>query len=135
MNDWLFLVILLFAILLTLIWWGREQFWSRKNQASTSTSNIQQFHAVSITPGKHACEAVKKLHNQRYLATEALQIPLADCDAGQCQCKYQHHSDRRTGRDRRYPSITMEHVDVIKEHRTGKERRRNWPRRTVRTAS
>jgi hypothetical protein len=30
-------------------------------------------------------------------------LPLPDCDALECRCRFIHHKDRRAGRDRRSP--------------------------------
>jgi hypothetical protein len=61
------------------------------------------FHAVSIRPGVFACKAARELEGQRFLSDLAPRIPLAECDASDCTCRFAHHSDRRAGDDRRTP--------------------------------
>jgi hypothetical protein len=69
-----------------------------KNKAGDST-----YHAVSIKFGKDACTAAKGMTGQRFLATDAPRLPLPDCDAAACECRFTHHKDRRSGKDRRSP--------------------------------
>ena len=60
------------------------------------------FHAVSIIPAEGCCSAVNSIKVQRFLSEEAPGLPLADCAAEDCRCKYIHHADRRSdARDRR----------------------------------
>jgi hypothetical protein len=55
----------------------------------------KRWHAVTIEPGRKACEAARKADGVRFLATEAPRLPLADCDAPACTCHYRHYDDRR----------------------------------------
>jgi hypothetical protein len=71
--------------------------------ASAKKATNTAFHAVSIKFGKHACAAAKGMTGQRFLASQAPQIPLPDCDAATCECRFTHHTDRRSGKDRRSP--------------------------------
>ncbi len=60
------------------------------------------FHAVSIQPAEGHCAAVNTLQVQRFLSEEAPSLPLEECGAADCRCRYVHHTDRRDGsRDRR----------------------------------
>lgn len=60
-----------------------------------------EFHAVSIQPCADACSAVKALKGKRFLSHNPPFLPLADCDQSLCNCRYQHHADRRSADDRR----------------------------------
>jgi len=62
-----------------------------------------RFHAVSLRSLPSACDAAKALEGERYLSNAAPVIPLADCDAATCKCRYVHHDDRRASDDRRNP--------------------------------
>lgn len=55
----------------------------------------RRWHAVSVEPGHHACHAAHAIEGIRFLATEAPKLPLAECDARQCTCRYRHFDDRR----------------------------------------
>jgi len=66
-----------------------------------ATVKNTQFHAVSIRFAPDACEAAKKMEGRRFLSTAAPKIPLPDCDAAECKCRFKHHQDRRAGNDRR----------------------------------
>ena len=71
----------------------------RKRQASEST----KFHAVSIKFSGDACQAAKDMYGRRFLSGAAPRIPLPECDVLECNCRFVHHDDRRTGKDRRNP--------------------------------
>ena len=64
------------------------------------TGATSKFHAVSLNISANACEAARNIEGYRYLSGAAPQIPLADCDSQECDCRYVHHADRRSGRDR-----------------------------------
>ncbi len=61
----------------------------------------EPYHAVSIRPGENCCEAAKQFGQMRFLSAKAPRLPLPDCQAAQCTCRYAHYSDRRSGTDRR----------------------------------
>jgi len=53
------------------------------------------WHAVSILPGARCCESARRANQVRFLSKEAPSLPLVDCDAPVCTCRYRHHDDRR----------------------------------------
>ena len=55
------------------------------------------FHAVTIVSGRHACTAARTLAGKRFLSSEAPILPLKDCNSEECECRYEHHEDRRIG--------------------------------------
>lgn len=126
MNDWLYL--LLIPALLLLIWFwpesGSNRSASRRQQDKHNAPDQKQFHAVSIQPCAKACSAARALRGQRFLANEAMTLPLASCDAANCQCTYKHYADRRSGEERRRASIAMRERFSKYEQRHGGDRRR-----------
>jgi hypothetical protein len=57
-----------------------------------------RFHAVTVVAGANACAQAKALKDVRLLSLEAPRLPLVGCTRSEdCQCKYQHHADRRSG--------------------------------------
>ena len=64
------------------------------------------FHAVSLQFSGNACDAAKNMHGRRFLSGAAPRIPLLNCDASECQCRFVHHKDRRVYEDRRSPFAT-----------------------------
>lgn len=58
-----------------------------------------RFHAVSIIAGPNACPQAVALKGVRLLsAADPPRLPLAGCaQGGDCQCRYEHHGDRRAG--------------------------------------
>lgn len=61
------------------------------------------YHAVSIRFSANACNAAKALAGHRFLSNAAPTLPLPECNASECNCRFTHHDDRRTGKDRRSP--------------------------------
>ncbi len=95
-------------------------------QPAKSGSNVE-FHAVSIKFASNACSAAKNLEGERFLSNTAPDIPLADCNVGDCKCRFVHHSDRREGDDRRNPyraGIAGETGEHKAEQRRGPRDRR-----------
>jgi hypothetical protein len=83
-----------------------------------------RYHAVTIVPGPQACELVKSLGNVRLLSIEAPRLPLAGCDRSeQCDCRFQHHSDRRGGPRRAVDREQPGKPAPARERRLGQGRR------------
>ena len=123
------------AVLLVVLWFVRRS--SKSSNVSpdegrkvAAVSN-SKFHAVSIRFGSNACQAARKLEGRRYLSSAAPKLPLSECDTTGCQCRFKHHTDRRSGDDRRNAwgqglGTTMS-GQYPKEQRKGGERRRDDP--------
>lgn len=64
------------------------------------------YAAVSIHTYRNGCPPAEALRGRRFLVNEAPLLPLADCNWSRCNCRYLHHSDRRTGTGdrRRHPA-------------------------------
>ncbi len=81
------------------------------------------YRATSIVPGPNACAAAAELQDTRFLdaqgATPAL--PLDGCDAGSCQCRYAHYTDRRDSSDDRRLAGQLQ--SQLYEANSGDERR------------
>ncbi len=71
--------------------------------ASGGQSPDSAYHAVSIKFASNACKAARELEGRRFLSNAAPRLPLAECDVLECSCRFVHHKDRRTGKDRRSP--------------------------------
>lgn len=56
-----------------------------------------RWHAVGIAAPAGACDAARACKGKRFLSREAPQLPLPECDAARCECKYRHYADRRGG--------------------------------------
>jgi len=79
----------------------------KKPAASTGPSKPQpttessQFASVRLRCDNHACGSAIEMRDQVFLASEAPTLPLTNCDATHCQCKYAKASDRRATEGRR----------------------------------
>lgn len=61
-----------------------------------------EFRAASVQPCANACEAAQRVACKRVLLEEVPRLPLDSCDRIQdCTCRYEQHTDRRSGEDRR----------------------------------
>jgi hypothetical protein len=64
------------------------------------------------------------------LSGEAPLLPLPECDASECKCRFIHHADRRRNDDRRdqyRQGLSGETGKFIKEKRRRGDRRNNDP--------
>ena len=96
----------------------------QRRKAAAKTS----YHAVSIRIDGSACEAAKALSGTRLLSNQAPMLPLPECDAAECNCRFAHHDDRRSGKDRRTPfgsgGMAAATGRYEQERRQGSDRRR-----------
>lgn len=125
--------LLLGVLLLLAIGWLIVRIRSNKQDTPTSSASTRKakstaFHAVSIKYSENACDAAKAMTGRRFLATAAPRLPLPECGALECRCKFAHHEDRRAGRDRRSPFANRHYAgDGTGSHE--KERRERTDRR------
>ena len=97
----------LLALLLLAVWlfvWrrqgnpdGRDGADSERGAGAANTA----YHAVSIRFSSNACKAARELEGRRFLSNAAPRLPLPECDVLECNCRFVHHKDRRSGDDRR----------------------------------
>lgn len=102
-------LLLVLALLLSVTWLVLRI--RRNNSERTAASKPKAgkpksdpaFHAVSLKYSSSACDAAKAMTGRRFLASAPPRLPLPGCDALECRCAFAHHSDRRSGQDRRNP--------------------------------
>jgi hypothetical protein len=83
-----------------------------------------RFRAVSIRAGDESCEAARQFGRLRFLGAKAPRLPVPECDAANCTCRYVHYSDRRSGTDRRATyDWTRERQLGVVNRRAGRGRR------------
>ena len=78
-----------------------------KKPRKTAQAPRNPYRATSILHDANSCDAVKTIGSRRFLDVDRATptLPLPDCDAAQCNCKYTRHEDRRdSDHDRRIPS-------------------------------
>ncbi len=128
------LTMLLLVALLVAIWWllrKRRQIADEARQAPTARprATSTEFHAVSIKTSGHACRAAQEMVGRRFLATAAPRLPLPECDILECNCRFAHHDDRRSHKDRRSPfgpgGAAGSTGSFSSEQRSGEDRRKN----------
>lgn len=84
------------------------------------------YHAVSIEPGVRTCALARAAEGRRYLSSTAPMLPLVGCTQTSCQCRYVHHNDRRSARDRRN-NVANPHAHRMNDRREGGGRRMTDP--------
>lgn len=128
--DWHMMVVVL--LLLVAIWWLMRKRRAGQSELRKPAQRVNAkktaYHAVSIRFQSNACAAAKAMAGRRFLATAPPKLPLADCDAQECRCRFAHHDDRRSGKERRNPFAPGQTIvgtgSFKKEQRTGKDRRK-----------
>jgi hypothetical protein len=99
MEIFLLLVIVIGAIVAI--------FWYRKTSVTRRLADTKPaphpFQAVAVKAGKGACDAARQLGEKRFLAKEAPPLPLQNCTAKDCRCRYVHYDDRRGDERREQP--------------------------------
>ncbi len=131
------LLLILVLVLLAVAWWYQRRRQSRAEQAGRERADLERrqisqkssrYHAVSIRLGRTACRAAAELEGKRFLSASAPQLPLPDCDAAECDCRFAHHKDRRAGNDRRDPfgsgGVVAGTGSFEEERRQGRDRRK-----------
>jgi len=77
-----------------------------KRSAAEETGS---FHAVSIRIDKRsACDAARKISRRRFLSDAPPRLPLPECTASNCRCRFERHTDRRAGARRASETGTFE---------------------------
>lgn len=123
---------LLIILLVLLVFWfflrsRQSQVTSKVRPERRTTSSNTAHHAISLRTASNACTAAKEIVGKRFLSGDAPRIPLPDCDVMDCQCRFAHHKDRRTGKDRRNVFTASGHSvatgEFEQERRQGAERR------------
>jgi len=54
-----------------------------------------KFHCVTVHFSNGACKAARDLEGKRILSSEAPIFPLTRCDVDHCNCRFEHHEERR----------------------------------------
>jgi hypothetical protein len=91
-------------------------------QRRPSKGSRHRWHAVLIVAPSSACAAAQACKGKRYFSSEAPRLPLANCDAASCGCKYRHFDDRRAG-PRRAEEVGPDVKRPASNRRTRKGRR------------
>ena len=99
------LTLLGIALIMLLVWLYLRQRGEKAKPAEPAVddSTKSAYHAVSIKYDTNACAASQKMSGRRFLSSEAPRLPLPECDVSECNCRFAHHQDRRSSRDRRSP--------------------------------
>lgn len=86
----------------------------------------QPYRCVAIRPGQEACPTVRNLAGRRFLAQAAPLLPLDDCTAAGCGCRYDHFADRREHERRRSHALMRGLTPQAgnTDHRSGRDRRK-----------
>jgi len=100
------LTLLGIVVVLLLAWLFLRRRGAKSDESTaTATKDPEKtaYHAVSIKFDKHACDAAKEMSGRRFLSSAAPRLPLPGCNVLECRCRFAHHQDRRSSKDRRSP--------------------------------
>jgi len=70
---------------------------SSPSEEPVKRKSRHRWHAVTLITSGHPCAAVQACKGKRFLSSEAPRLPLPECDAPRCECRYRHYEDRRNG--------------------------------------
>ena len=108
-------------------WWMRRRIGAHVRGAGGRVEHSRianPYHAVSIDLGSKACAAARQQEGRRFLSASAPMLPLKGCTQAVCQCRYVHHQDRRSQRDRRM-LMHNPHAHKMADRRQSSGRRLN----------
>jgi hypothetical protein len=107
---------------------SRRQGLAKKLKTSELTQSVvNQYRAISICCEEHACGVAVAAQGKRHLVNQTPSLPLEGCDAEQCQCRYEHHDDRRDEESDRRLNFGLNqdlHGAANSERRERKDRRK-----------
>ena len=92
-----------------------------ENKKHGTQANL--YHSVTIKAMPGSCVTAKALKGIRFLSKEAPALPLEDCDVETCICRYDHHTDRRSGTRRSEDMGGPKIPSVSSEKRQARDRR------------
>jgi len=82
------------------------------------------WRAVSIVTAAECCAAARAMSLKRWLCAEAPRLPLPECNAATCNCRYKHFADRRSTERRRIDRTGFPPHHPGPEHRSRRRGRR-----------
>lgn len=129
MTGWLIGAVLLAFTVAWLIFRARQNKAATEAEASPKSMIQGEFPAVAMQYSENSCNAAKAMTGRRFLATEAPELPLKECDFPDCRCTFDHFSDRRSKSNRRAPfagrGLTERTGTFEREKRKRSDRRKN----------
>jgi hypothetical protein len=66
-----------------------------KRPVTPSRQPNNPWKAIGVVATENCCEAARRCSGKRFLIPEVPRLPLSDCSAPHCECKYRHFDDRR----------------------------------------
>jgi len=115
----LFFLLTIFLVVAAAVYWYRLK--PVVYHPDESRLRSSPFHAVAVKYPKDACAAVRQVEAKRFLTKEAPPLPLPNCTAKSCGCRFIHFNDRRD-EDRR-ERVNIGHYDGV-QRRAQQDRRR-----------
>jgi hypothetical protein len=106
--EWLLVVAVLIGGVAYLRWRASVR------AAPWSAGASRPYHCVAVQPHGVACDLVRGIAGERFLAAQAPSLPLPGCPHRDCRCVYVHFEDRRVI-DRRaleIPGLRVDHGGI-----------------------
>jgi hypothetical protein len=128
MIEWLIGAVLLAFTVAWFIFRARKNKAATEAGASPESKTEGEFHAVAMQYSENSCNAAKAMTGRRFLAKDAPELPLKECDFDDCRCTFDHFSDRRSKSDRRAPFAhrgLTERTGTFEREKRKTDRRKN----------
>jgi hypothetical protein len=66
-----------------------------KKPATPSRQPSNPWKAIEVVASGNCCEAARRCIGKRFLIPQVPRLPMKECRAPRCECKYRHYDDRR----------------------------------------
>ena len=139
MATWIIVFLIALVVLLVIV--RRRPSIARVKLEPQTRPESGEYHSVEVRFREgDCCEWVKNLKDARLLPHQArlFPLPLPECDATRCRCRYVHFEDRRGEDDRRIPFSALYSAFgrfSTDERRNGWERRKDFVTQETRIAT
>ncbi len=101
---------------------------AKGEMAQGATGEESAYAAVSVCCGEGACFRAEAISGIRFLLDEAPRLPMPNCNAETCTCRYFHFRDRRSFLANRRAGAGLEGVParagLARDRRRGPNRRK-----------
>ena len=140
MATWIIVFLIALVVLLVIVR-RRPSIAPRATPKPQPPPENGEYHSVEVRFREgDCCEWVKNLKDARLLPHQArlFPLPLPECDAARCRCRYVHFPDRRGEDDRRMPFSALYSAFgrfSTDERRNGRERRKDFVTQESRIAT
>jgi hypothetical protein len=100
--------------------------WNSLIRKSRKHVDSRPYRAISLICESEQCNFAAEIKNRRFLQGQVPVIPPSGCAADQCGCRYVHHEDRRSAKDRRLEARRSDASGGIDKRGLRGRRKSDW---------